>query len=413
MELVLATLKSLLFPPAPGQSEDKKLELLAVPGLMTVLDQALFRSNEGQLTATICSGHALLACWLDLKHQSQLVLQSLIQFDSDPVNTTRGHCESFARHCLESSMDAIERLSTDKFAQSANLTDPYESLSSLGGYSIMSNVLSGVGVQGVSAAVSESKEETCRRAPMQRRKECWESPRLICPDYVWADDSYVACQRWIRNLGKHPFVIKETEAFTPLGKDDSNPASHKYTLSAASERQASLLIQLVQEDLPMRLYHFNQAMHADAVVTKRLYLVKSEYRAPFRAFLEAHQSLLKAPPLEKVEACLSTKSRTGDDRGMGFQKLLKTPALVELLALEREIEQLEENIGHALYPFSELARTLDQRKARVKAVPGVIEQDQVQDLENSLRVSFHCCLGQVGKLPIMSHLTLFEFPDSD
>jgi hypothetical protein len=386
METVLAALTSFLFPRAPGQSEEKKLELLAVPGLMTVLDQALFRSNEGQLTATICSGHALLACWLDLKHQSQLVLESLIQSDSDPVKTARGNCESFARHCLESSMDAIERLSTDKFAQSANLSDPYESLSSLGGYSTISNVLNGVGVQGVSAAVLESKEETCRRAPMQRRKDCWESPRLICPDYVWADDSYVTCQRWIRNLGKHPFVVKETDAYAPLGKEDSASVSNKYTLCAASERQASLLIRLVQEDLPMRLYHFHQAMHADAVVTKRLYLVKSEYRAPFRAFLEAHQSLLKAPPLEKVEACLLTKSRNGDDCAIGFQTLLKTPALVELLALEREIEQLEENIAHALYPFSELARTLDQRKARVKAVPGVIEQDQVQDLERSIRV---------------------------
>jgi hypothetical protein len=285
-------------------------------------------------------------------------------------------------------MDAIERLSTDRFAQSANLTDPYESLASVSGSGTMSNILNGIGVQGVSAGILESKEETCRRAPMQRRKDCWESPRLICPDHVWADDSFTACQRWIRKLVKHPFVVKEADALAPLGTDHSNTSSAgKYTLSGPSERQASLLVQLVQEDLPLRLYHFNQAMQADAVVTKRLYLVKSEYRAPFRAFLEAHQSLLKAPPLERVEACLSSKSRSSDDLGRDFQTLLKTPALIELLALEREIEQLEENIGHVLYPFSELARNLDQRKARVKAVSGVIEQDELHDLENALRVS--------------------------
>lgn len=379
-------LTSFLFPAGPGQSEDHKLELHAVPGLMTVLDQALFRSNEGQLTATICSSHALLICWLDLKHQSQIVLQSLAQFDLKPSNE-RSICESFSRQCLESSMDAIERLSTDKFAQSANLTDPYESLSSLGGYGPTSNILSGVGIQGVSTAILESKEETCRRAPMQRRKDCWESPRLICPDHVWADDCYSACQRWIRNLVKHPFIIKEADDLSNLGKD-VNHSSGNQALSAATTRQASLLVQLIQEDLPLRLYHFSQAMQADAVVTKRLYLVKSEYRAPFRAFLEAHQNLLKAPSLEKVEACLSSKSRSEEDLGKGFQKLLKTPELVELLALEREIEQLEECIGHALYPFSELARTLDQRKARVRPVSGILEPYQVHDLENTLRVRF-------------------------
>lgn len=396
MAAALSALVSFVFPPAPGQSEDHPLELKAVPGLMTLLDLALFRSNEGQLTATICSSHALLACWLDTKHQSQLLLQSLVRHDEDSSSSSKNMCESFARQCLECSMDAIERLSTDKFAQSANLTDPYESLSSAGGghHHSITNVLNGVGTQGVATGVMESKEETCRRAPMQRRKDCWESPRLFCPDHVWADDSYSACQRWIRSLAKHPFVAKEADALSPLattgGKEDGSGPSSKQLLSGASDRQASLLIQLIQDDLPMRLYHFRQAMEADAVVTKRLYLVKSEYRAPFRAFLEAHQTLLRAPAMDLVESYLqSSKSRKGEDPSKEMQALLKTPALVELLALERESEQLEQDIGQALYPFSELARNLDQRKARLKVVPGVIEDDQLMDLQNTVGVSYH------------------------
>lgn len=388
MAQILEVFKSLLFPAVPGQSEDQKLELQAVPGLMTVLDQALFRSNEGQLTATICSSHALLVCWLDTKYQSQLVLQSLVRHELEP-SKRRDACEAFARQCLESSMDAIERLSTEKFAQSANLTDPYDSLSSVGGHSASSSVLNGVGSQSVATSILESKEEICRRVPMQRRKECWESPRMICPDHVWAEDSYSACQRSIRNLMKHPFIVKEADVLSPLAKDNNSAGSGSHILSGSTERQASLLFQLVQEDLPMRLYHFNQAMQADSVVTKRLYLVKSEYRAPFRAFLEAHQTLLKAPSLEHVEACLSSKSRAGDNLGKNFQQLLKTPALVELLALEREIEQLEQDIGQAIYPFSELARTLDHRKARVKAVSGVIQADQLGYLEDLVRVRYH------------------------
>ena len=149
------------------------------------------------------------------------------------------------------------------------------------------------------------------------------------------------------------------------------------------------MIQLIQDDLPIRLFHFKQALEADAVVTKRLYLVKSEYRAPFRVFLEAHQTLLRAPPMEMVQSCLKSPSRSkSEDPGKELQTLLKTPALIEVLALERELEQLEQAIGQALYPFTELARNLDQRKARLKVIPGVLEEGQIIPLQKTLRVSF-------------------------
>ena len=53
------------------------LELPAAPGLMTVVDLALYRSSEGELTPTICSAHALLTVWLYVKEQAQTVLAFL------------------------------------------------------------------------------------------------------------------------------------------------------------------------------------------------------------------------------------------------------------------------------------------------------------------------------------------------
>ena len=53
------------------------LELPAAPGLMTVVDLALYRSLEGGLTPTICSARALLTVWLYVKEQAQTVLAFL------------------------------------------------------------------------------------------------------------------------------------------------------------------------------------------------------------------------------------------------------------------------------------------------------------------------------------------------
>jgi hypothetical protein len=434
MAAALSSLFSYIFPPTPGQSEDHPLEIAAVPGLTTLLDVALFRSNEGQLTATICSSHALLACWLDVKYQSQLLLQSLVEQEDSCSSKVVILCESFARQCLESAMDAIERLATEKFAQSANLSDPYDSTSSTLAthhhYSYAHNqnhLLSGVGAQGIATGILESKEDTGRRTPtIQRRRDCWESPRLFCPDHVWADDAYAACQRWIRNLAKHPFLLKENnDSLVPLSSTTSssgNNAQHKgsdhdksnsknnsnhnksLNLSWSSERQASLLVQLIQDDLPIRLYHFRQAMEAEAVVTKRLYLVKCEYRAPLRTFWEAHQSLLKAPPMELVDQYLLQKKSqrlTNTDVSSAstlkakLQSLLQTPELIELLALEKECEQLELDMGQALFPFSEMARSLDHKKARLKAVPGVVKDQDLAGLQEAVRV---CCMESLLRL---------------
>lgn len=486
-DVLLSSMISFLFPAKEGQTEANPLSLKAVPGLITLLDVALFRSVEGQLTGTITSSNSLLACWLDIKRQAQIVLQlyKTKEFIGNPDGEACQH-ESLAWQCLESACNAIERLSTDRLAAAANLSDAYESNKASAvnntnhhgghGHQVYSNDLfhtaagssvAGVGLQGIRNGILESKEETGRREPsMQRKKDCWESPRLFCPDFVWADDVYLACRKWIRSLDKHPLVelsyfMKHRDdpsvldpinlLTAPKKQGSSNKSTNKGSGSksrAANNRsnnnsntnnhprqqqqrrrrkseqsgkrrsprysgddptyeememQAMILVQLVQNDLPLRLYQFRSAMEAEAVVTKRLYLVKCEYRAPFRAFLEAHQNLLRAPPMELVEHYLNKNFSAAEGASSSsskkksssspetvkaeLQALLNTPELVELLSLEMEAEKLELDMGKALFPFTEFSRILMNKRIYIEVVPGVTEVDELPSLRETIRVS--------------------------
>ncbi len=463
--VVLSSIISFLFPTQEGQTEAHPLTLQAVPGLITLLDVALFRSVEGQLTGTISSSNSLLACWLDIKKQAQLVLQ-LYKTKDFIANTDGEACayESLAWQCLESACNAIERLGTDRLAAAANLSDAYDSTKASAVNNTYSGLYSndlfytatgcsvtGVGLQGIRNGILESKIETGRREPsMQRRKDCWESPRLFCPDFVWADDVYLACRKWIKSLDKHPLVqisyymkhhddtmVDPTNLLTiqkkgssssnnnnkntkssgskssKTNKNSSNSSTDKRRRKQESssgkrrnprysgddptyeemEMQAMILVQLVQHDLPLRLFQFRSAMEADAVVTKRLYLVKCEYRAPFRAFLEAHQNILRAPPMELVEHYLNAdgtnkkkKSQTtsAPEAKEELQALLNRPELVELLALEMEAEKLELDMGKALFPFTELSRLINNK--RIYLDDGVAGLDELPILREAVRV---------------------------
>lgn len=322
--------------------EDCRLDVNAAPGLITILDQALYRSVEGEITATICASHALLACWLDLKHQAQATLATRLP----------QKLEVFARTCLEASCDAIEKLSTDKLAQSANLSDPYEP----------SGLFSSTGILSGHLSILDSLEDTGRRLPKaQRSQDCWETSRLICPDHVWADDVYLTCQRILRHLSK--------------GLPTNVPGEYW-------SNDVQLLQYLVQQDLPIRLHQFRAAVETNSSVTKRLYLVKCEYRAPFRAFLEAHQTVQRAPSLELVESYISGEETKSENP---LQPLLDKPELVEALALEEQLEGLETNMAQAIYGFTELARFLDHKRARLKAVSRILDEDDLRALQNLIR----------------------------
>ena len=168
------------------------------------------------------------------------------------------------------------------------------------------------------------------------------------------------------------------------------------------ENHVLVLVKLVQQDLPLRLYQFKAAMEAEAVVTKRLYLVKCEYRAPFRSLLESHQNLLRAPPMELVDCYLNEQQKQQDNSSSNeksspsspedikaeLMAKLKTPELVELLSLEMEAEKLELDMGKALFPFSELARTISHKRISLDSVIGIVELSELPSLRETVRVSF-------------------------
>jgi hypothetical protein len=390
-----------LFPSMSAMGKEQNetpLDLVAVPGLMTLIDVALYRTVEGQITATITSGHNLLSTWLDLKRQAIKVLNCLqkcsdsesnthIQMTAISANTPRYiSMESFARTCLDVACDAIQRMTTDRFAETANLSS--SDASSIYESNDFSKDMKGAmknddpGKIGSNSAMIatmiESANDTGRRgSPLepQQGKDCWESQRLFCPDYVWADDVAHHAQRLVRLLFKNHFVAnsldtsssnRETDEDTPPFAKSSN---YNHFSNTCVEQEASVLLLVVTRDLPSRLVQFRASIEADAVTIKRLYLVKSEYRAPFRAFLESHQSLQRAPSLELVnEFTQMPKSRIEQKRTSckeHLQKLLTKDYLVEALALEQKCEEYEIAMANALYGFSELARYLIVKRSSI------------------------------------------------
>jgi hypothetical protein len=395
-------LLSVLRPSVPGQKEDNSIELTAVPGLMTFLDVALFRSVEGQLTATTCSSHALLWAWVDLKKQSKVSLNALSKEDHQNFHhKSYDQLSSFANLCLEAASEAVERLSTDKLAPSANLSDPFD-------FNTGSHALTGVGSQGIVNGVLESKNETGRRQPVQRRRDCWESPRMLCPDYVWADDAYLTCQKLLRNLYKHPYYVADVESYG--ASREKRPA----IFSLACEREVNCLFQLIRDDLPVRMCQFKAAMEADSAVSKRLYLIKCEYRAPFRAFLESHQSVQRAPSVElvdlyiKLQANPNNLEKTREAAKSKLKSLLETSSLVDSLLLEQRCEEIEMDMAKMIFPFTELARILDSRRAYLKAVANILAASEVSLAQETVRVSAktvsrYCC----GKLMLKRAFVAF------
>lgn len=411
---------------AAGESPETPLQVHAVPGLITLLDVALFQSVEGELTATICASHALLAAWLDVKCQALQVLHELSQ-EADLVGTTTySQLDSFARTCLEGACDAIERMSTDRLASTANLSDPYDHLSPDSNNNNNNSyhhhhshhyhhAYSGGGISGdsnavISATLQDASRETSRRAPQQQRHSCWESSRLHCLDFCWADDAQCHSQRLLRQLYRHHFCTHQHHNSSRGGKasgggggggggGSSKTASsavdaiaegmdQQSCLAPGTQREATLLLQLVQSDVPTRLVQFQSAISADSIVSKRLYLTKCVYRAPFRAFLEAHQSVQRAPSLELVDefllAASSSSSRQQQKQQQTpaasakkrLQELLKTKELVEAVALEQNCQEMEVELAKALFPFCELARYLEHKRARLQHAPGTIILEQ-------------------------------------
>jgi len=232
-----------------------------------------------------------------------------------------------------------------------------------------------------------------RRKHQPRRRDCWESHRLYCPDYVWADDVISFCQRLMRNLVRHRFVHVHCGEGSGNTSAGSGSGDLPVRLPSSVSDAVNTVLLLLRHDLPAKLYKFRVASEADGVVMKRLYLVKCEYRAPFRAFLEAHQSVQKAPSIALVDACLAlhqSNSKEGLHRRTqaterAVQDALHHPKLIEALELERRIEEVEIGMARMLLPFTDLARYMENRKASLRAVLGIVEASELPALEELLR----------------------------
>ena len=460
------------------------LALTASPGLITLLDVALFEAHEGEMTSTICTSNNVLMTLFELKrHCSRLVKEIALHgktYDTAAAspgdgghntntntNTNTNDKElaqahaladlamSFATACLDGTNEAICKMVVEPLAETANLVETSSSEDSPseeeggsgpgGGSTSASGGVSGAasggsgkssskskGSGGAAAAAALSNQGSFRidtsaggeggtsaiggsgggggvggdsagasslsfGVPLERRKyqprrrDCWESQRLYCPDFVWADDVICFIQRLMRSLVRHRFVnvhCGESSSNSNAGNGESG-----VRLPSSVADAVNIVLLLLRHDLPAKLYQFRVAAEADGVVIKRLYLVKCEYRAPFRAFLEAHQSVQKAPSIALVDACLAlhqSNSKEGLHRRTqaterAVQDALHHPTLIEALELERRIEEVEIGMARMLLPFTDLARYMENRKAHFRVVPGVVEAGELPALEELIR----------------------------
>lgn len=389
--------------------------------------------------------------------------------------------QDFAHQCYLAASEAIQKLTTDRLAESANITlqdSMAASSSSSSGASDAGGTGAGQandasptlpqsqggGGQSSSSAPTALLSSLSFSSPAdagigrcyspQPRRDCWESPRLYCPDYYWADDAIGGCQRLLKTLSKHRFVSLISAQgwdryFTSSngGKGKSAASARSSSSSDGSHRSMTppvyasctphlfpsleavhslqyLVSELLPSTIPARLNQFRAAAEANAVVSKRLYLVKSEYRAPMRALWESYASLNAAPSVELVERYLrdyhgvkvAGEKAASDAGGDGSSKSLplrrkgstevtkktaiqqqrekleklitdkywKHPAFIEALQLERYCERMEMEMSQMLLPLANLAaEIMSTWKGRIRAVAvlDTLEPDEEESKE--------------------------------
>ena len=272
--------------------------------------------------------------------------------------------EDFAKQCYLGVNEVIQRLTTDPLAETANLT-LQDSLVAAGNHhrgggkkghfmppspTLPADAPSPPSLSPATASPADVGIGRCY--PSQLRHRCWESPRLHCPDYYWADDAVGACQRLLKVLGKHRLVslvaahgweryhcnVEDQSVGGDNGWDAvlgavsatdcgghyataekgappgcarallppayAATAPHPFPSLEAVHALRYLVTHLLPSSIPARLNQFRAAVESNAVVSKRLYLVKCEYRAPMRALWESYGNLAAAPRMELVESYL-------------------------------------------------------------------------------------------------------------
>lgn len=415
------------------ESRDSTIKVIAAPGLITLLDTALYKTHEGQLTATVSSANSLLHAFFQLRKCSTELLRltcdtHLVQQEKmKSCNTERlvgqlEALETFARFCLECVEDAVIYMTTEKLAATANLS--YQEASSSSTSSSSVSISHGNVASGVIASMNHIWEETGSRIDPSlqykfRRKDCWESTKLYCPDYVWADDAHLHCNKLFKAMMRH-----DTLKIIHTGLE-SNEALSKDSSIVKMFEQA---IGLVKMDIPIRLHQFRLGLESDVAVSKRLYLVKNEYRAPFRAFLEGHTHVQRAPSLELVDSYIKlhqTKDTTllkkrRQEINQKKQDLLLNKTLKQIMNLEEKCEEMEVKMAKILLPFCELARLLmnNNSDGRIFEVSNDVSPDTVHSMHEFIRsLSLLLCKksgngNSTGIRPLLLDLQSFYRKDS-
>jgi len=442
------------------------LSMPVSPALTAIIDDALYHAYEAELVPTVSAASQLLSEFIDLKEASALILRdcrwmagvpfcqlevtaggdqgglcykgtnvaciavtgsalremeqnehasNIEQLASDELSKYSEYntIQDFANQCYLSANEAIQKLTTDPLAESANVNleqsiastersgegnDPPQSPSSLPTMAFSSPGDVGIG--------------RCFKA--QARKNAWETPRLICPDYTWAEDAISTCQRLLKNLLKHRYITLVTSQGwdhyftenstrlwprsrvipqpTHASSDEPQPFPSKETTHALQ----FLVTDLLAKSIPVCLNHFRAATEANAVVSKRLYLVKCEHRGPIRALFESFASLKSAPRESLVKHYLDTyhggsdpndaansryrrkntqekKSPIQERREVLHKQLeayWKNPDMKEVLQIERCCERLENDMSQMLLPLANIAKEIchSSWKGRIRAV---------------------------------------------
>ena len=429
----------------------REVSVPALPGLMTLLDTALYRANEGCLTATVCAADSVLSTVLEIKRLSKSLLKVILLAEAGVSEISfqkqtkvahgrgkrsnhhhhhnhnshtnsdtnaflaRESAESFARTCLEYANSCIEKLTCDRFARSANFdANTFVSTEASRNYT--------------------SFLHDNARTKLMKPCDCWESPRLFCPDYIWADEAIQHCLKTLRLLSKHRFLTSSDKHFDY----ESNQTNQYYNSSSIGTSiewmwpnlppdtlpLADQLYHVIRINLPSKLCQFRTAVESETIVSKRLYLVKCEYRAPFRAFLESLQTLMKLPSpfllrdvmqvynsTDKTNTNQNTTSTTGpqdplpikdnldlkerlQEATSGLADCLQHNSwLVKALKMEQHLEMLEHSMLQSLAPFTDLARIFDSKKCRIIPYENILEPNKVPALRELLhRLKF--ILGQ-------------------
>jgi len=426
--------------------DSRDISVTAGPGLITLLDLALYRANEGELTATISSANDLLNVIFEIKRAAHTLSKGAHDFERDlwnsPDNEDVGkdsltHTEReelewavestlrFAYLTIESCNSAIDSITTDCLSKSANLSgfrseslltlsnpvgldagiedNVSESRSSKTAMRILIDefsrnfISSNINIKRMAqeaVSVKLDSESSPKTQMDLSGLDAWETPRLICPDYVWATEVISVCSRSVRILSKHQCVL----SFANFTAASGYNCWSKFPSSVY--RTMELLVKLLKPELVDSLEIFKASVESNAVVSRRLHVVKYEYRAPFRAFLEAHEKMLASPSTDLIKTYLklhgeqNPKAPTTAPRDLklkrnsletSLRELMQNTRFVEAIELEHRCELLELAMAEMIFPFTELARFIEAKKVRLMHYK--VHVDDATSFYSLLRVS--------------------------